>query len=399
MKKNIAILIPQLTGGGAERVASNLSLYLPENKYNKYIIVYNSENIDYPYKGTLIDLNIKAGSNPLTKLTNTIKRIYSLKKVKKNYNIDITISFLSSPNIVNILSRGRGKTIVSVRNFISKSSKGFYGTLFKLSIKALYNKADAIVVVSKAINKDLVENYSLDENKVKVIYNPYDIDKISKLAKEKIDEKYQEIFKKPTIITTGRLTKQKGQWHLLRAFKKVKSEIPDAKLVILGKGPLEYYLKELAADLGIDNDVHFLGFKRNPFKYIARSKIYVFPSLYEGFPNALCEAMACGIPVISTDCKSGPREILAPSITYEMAAELETDAQYGILIPVCDGKYHPSSEGLTSEERILAKSIIELYSNDILYNSYSKLSRERIKSFASDKIVEEYNILFSNLLK
>ena len=93
--------------------------------------------------------------------------------------------------------------------------------------------------------KDLIKNYGLEEEKIKVIYNPYDIEKIRSLASEPIEDNYKEVFKNPTIITVGRLSKQKGQWHLIRAFKKVKEEIPNAKLVILGQGELQDYLIKL----------------------------------------------------------------------------------------------------------------------------------------------------------
>src|SRR5690606_13802433 len=125
MKKNIVILVPQLAGGGAERVASNLLLYLPDERYNKFLVVFDDKKIDYPYKGRLINLDTAATTNPLGKIKNFIKRIYRLRKVKKIYNIDTTISLLSSSNIVNILSRQNDKVIVSVRNYISKSSEGF----------------------------------------------------------------------------------------------------------------------------------------------------------------------------------------------------------------------------------------------------------------------------------
>lgn len=387
MKKNIAIIIHELAGGGAERVASNLSLHLSDDIYNKYIIVNDNERIEYPYRGELISLETKATSSIVGKLFNIIKRVFKLRKIKRDYQIDTTISLLSDANLNNILSRKTDKLILSVRNFISKEATGFYGTIFKLSIKLLYNKADMVVAVSNAIKKDLVRNFGLKENKIKVIYNFYDIEKINELAKEEIEEKYIHIFNNPTIITAGRLSKQKGQWHLIRAFKWVKKEVPDAKLVILGQGELKNYLQKLVIDLELESDVYFLGFQKNPFKYIAKSTIYVLPSLYEGFPNALCEAMACGIPVISSDCKSGPREILAPDTNFEVEAQNIEYSKYGILVPVCDGIMYNYNDKLTREEKLLSSSIIDLMKNEDALEKYSVAAFNRVQDFSKEYII------------
>jgi len=393
-KINLAIIVPTLRGGGAERVASNLSLYLSEQKYKKYIILNDAKDRGYPHKGTLIDLNTQAINNPLGKIFNLVKRIYKVGKIKKRYKVQITISFLETANIVNIFTKVEDKIVISIRNFKSESSKGFYGKVYNYIIKIFYNRADMLVAVSKGVKNDLIENYGIKENKIKVIYNLYDLEKIQKLAGEKIENNFKELFNYPVIVNIGRLTKQKGQWHLIRAFKKVKKEITNMKLIILGTGELDDYLKKLVVELNLEKDVYFLGFQENPFKFISKSRIFVFPSLYEGFPNALAEAMACGIPVISSDCKSGPREILAPETDLRIEAKKVEYSKYGILIPVCDDKYYDAQLPLTTEERILAKSIVELYSSKELLENYTVKAKERVKDFNKDKIILQYeNIL------
>jgi len=387
-KKNVAILIPKLAGGGAERVASNLSIYLDEEKFNKYVIVYDSNEQTYDYGGKLIDLNAKAINNPIGKIYNLFKRVMKMRKFKKENNIDVTISLLSGPNLVNILSKKDDKVFVSVRNFISKSAKGFYGNIYKFSINNLYNKADKVISVSKAIADDLIKNYNIEKNKIKVIYNPYDINKIQKLSQEKINDEYKEIFEKPTIINMGRLSEQKGQWHLLRAFKKVETEIKDAQLVILGKGELEKYLKKLANDLELSERVHFLGFQNNPFKYIANSDLYVFPSLFEGFPNALVEAMACKISVLSADCKSGPREILAPDTNINKKINDIKYAKYGVLFPVLNNKKYSDLDGISKNEEKLSEIIIKFMKDKVLRKKYKKLAYSRVDNFSFKNIIK-----------
>src|SRR5699024_10419230 len=145
--------------------------------------------------------------------------------------------------------------------------------LYKKIIKYMYNRADLVISVSEAIKDDLVNNFGIDKKKVKVIYNFYDIKKIDTLSKKPIDNNFDSLFNNPVYITARRIKKQKWHWHLIRAFKKVKEEIIDAKLIILGKGDLEHYLKNLAKELEVDKDVHFLGFQPNPFKYFSQSDI------------------------------------------------------------------------------------------------------------------------------
>jgi len=230
----------------------------------------------------------------------------------------------------------------------------------------------------------------IKENKTKLVYNFYDLKKIHNLAKEKIEDKYKNIFNNPVIINMGRLSRPKGQWHLVRAFKKVKEEITNMELVILGRGELEDYLKQLACEMDLEKDVYFLGFQKNPFKFISKSKIYVFPSLYEGFPNAFCEAMACGVTVISSDCKSGPREIMAPETNIDGETKIIEYAKYGILIPVCDNNYYNAQIPLTTKEKILAESIIDLYLSKKIREKYIKKAKEKVGDFDKDKIIIQY---------
>jgi len=394
MKSKIVIIIPTLTGGGAERMASNLSTHLSE-EHHRHIVMFDAKKIDYAYKGEVIDLNTKVIDNPLGKIINFLIRIYKVRKIKNELKVDVAISLMEGPNIINILTKQRNKVIISVRNFKSKSSMGFYGKLYKLLMKVFYNKADIIVAVSKIIKRDLIKNFGLNEEKIMIIYNFYDIEKINELAKEGLEDEYIEIFNNPVVITAGSLTRQKGHWHLIRTFRKVKEEVPDAMLVILGRGNLEAYLKKLTKDLGLEKDVYFLGYKKNPFKYIGRSTMYASPSLFEGFPNALCEAMACSVPVISSDCKSGPREILAPDTDIERQVKGIEYAKHGILLPVCDGNYYDAGVPLTSEERLLQKTIIEILLNEKMKEEYKTKSKEGVNRFQSDIVIKQWEKLIS----
>lgn len=388
--KNIAIIVPSLKGGGAERVVSLLSQELSK-KYNLYLIVFDSEEMSFEYGGKLIDIDIKSHSNIFMKTYNVFKRAYRVRKIKKKYKIQSSISFLGSANIVNILSRVNEKTIVSIHSNLDTEKKIILGSMNKL----IYNKSDKVIGVSKGIINNLINNYKLSDEKVGYIYNPVNLSNIEQISREEVY--CNNVFNQNdfTIVNMGRLTNAKGQWHLIRALSHVKREIRNIKLLILGQGELEDYLRDLVKKVGLNNNVVFLGYQKNPFKYIRKTDLFVLSSLYEGFSNAIIEAMACGTPIISTDCRSGPREIIAPGTDIEYKAKDIEYCEYGVLVPVCDGIYYDYNAPLTREEKLLAESIIKLYKDKRLRKHYSDKGKERVKDFDIENIVKEWVELIS----
>jgi glycosyltransferase involved in cell wall biosynthesis len=207
---NIVMVIPVLSTGGAERVVSNLSLNLPD-EITRYIVLYDASKISYPYKGTIINLNLPGSRNPLKKIYEFILRVKKLRRLKKDYKITASVSFTENPNLINILARNKDKVIVSVRNYRSKEIKneGTLGVCYKLLLKLLYNKADLVIAVSQGIKQDLITNFNIKSDKIKVIYNAYDIPKIQNMAEEELEEEDKLIYRNPVVITVGRLSKQK----------------------------------------------------------------------------------------------------------------------------------------------------------------------------------------------
>ena len=281
--------------------------------------------------------------------------------------------------------------------------KGLIKIVYFILYKIFYKKADNIIVVSKYTKKLLIDNLKIKENKIKVIYNLIDIDSINTHKIKPLDF-FEEYFKnRKVIINMGRLTYQKGQWHLLRAFKQLKDIYPDIALVLLGEGDLREYLLEMSKSLKFktyniwdnmnlnDNyDVYFLGFQKNPFSLMGLSKFFVFSSLWEGFPMALLEAMASGLPVISTDCYSGPREILAPNTDFLYKTKDLEKADYGILIPEGDKKYKKYNDPLIKMEISLIGAMKLLLEDENLYKHYKEQSLKRAKDFDKKEIMNKW---------
>jgi glycosyltransferase involved in cell wall biosynthesis len=381
---NIAFIIPSLSGGGAERVVSNLSKAVPED-HNKIIIIYHEKDNPYEHDGTVINLGIEGSDNLFFKTINTIKRLKKIKDIKKNYSISKTYSFLDNPNLLNVLSMKKDEAFVSIRNQQSLEFKGLKKIIHKFVVNKLYTKAKFIVAISNGVKQDLIDNFNVDEKKIKVIHNPVDVAMVDRLkTKDSITKGTN-----PTIVTAGRLENQKGQWHLIRAFKKVVDFFPDATLQILGEGSLKKSLETLAEELGIRENIQFVGFQSNPYKYIYKADVFVLTSLYEGFGNVILEAMACGVPVISTDCKSGPREIIAPDTPYEKLVGYEI-CEYGILTPTPEGDNFNSIDSLTSAETSISESMIHLLNDDELKKSLSKKSTLRINDFKPGHIIKKW---------
>lgn len=393
MDVKLYFLINSLAGGGAEKVAIRLSEYLPISAF-----ILLERDVKYKTDKPVFFLsNHSTKTNPIIKTLNIPIYAYKLSDfIEKN---SLVVSFLERANFVNVISKlfKKHRAIISVR---MDQQTGHVGLrkLNKLLVKSLYPKADVVVAVSHGVRQSLI-NLGVEKEKVKVIYNPYPIDEIKQLEEEPLGA-YEQIFKHPALITAGRLTKQKGQWYLLRIFKALKEKHKDLKLVILGEGELKDYLVKLSEELGLKTyvwdrdklserfDVYFLGFQKNPFKFISRSTLFVFPSLWEGFPNALVEAMACGVPIISSDCRSGPREILAPDTDFRFQTREPEFAKYGILMPVFE-------EDNQEIVRAWVETIKRVLTDEGLRERYSKVGPKRAEDFRIEKIVDEWRRILS----
>ncbi len=390
--KKIAFILQDLTGGGAERTVSNLSFELSKY-YDFYIIVFNGKNISYPHNAKIIDINCPAKKSMLGKIFNVFKRAYILKKIKKEYKFDIVIGFMFSACIVNILSRTTEKIISSVRNYMSA-----YGMsrLLYLQEHFIAEKADLVVAISEMVRNDLIKNFRVTPNKIVTIYNPCDTDRLIEYSKRNIDYYFDP--NQFYFISVGRLVRQKGQWDLIKAMSIFSKKYSNAKLLILGTGCFEKELKKLSKDLGINKNVEFLGFQNNPYVFLAKSNVFILTSLHEGLGNVILEAMACGIPVISTDCYAGPREILSPDSDCTKKASCVEYQEYGVIVPEISRK-EDFNISINNEHKMLSEAMEKLYLDSNLREKYTRKAINRLNDFSQSNISNKWHELFEMLLE
>ncbi|QOP45832.1 glycosyltransferase [Sulfurimonas paralvinellae] len=373
MKKKLAILIYSLASGGAERQVSILLKELIDTFDITLVLMNDTVFYNIPENTKIIYLEksspCESGIKKLLKLPSLG---WKYKKILQDNKIEISFSLMTRPNYINIFSKLFGskvKTIISERSqFSLQYSYGNLQSYTNKKLVKLYNYADVIVTNSKGNAKDLDENFSITA-KMKTIYNVVDIDKIDQLKNEDIELRKQKF----TFITIGRLDSGKNHKLLINAIQNL-----DANLWIIGDGELRNDLQQHIDTLNLQTKVLLLGRQENPYKFLSKSDCFVFGSNHEGFPNVLLEALACRLPIISTDCKSGPREILAPDNNMDSCLMKDIEcAQYGILTPV-------------NNEQIMKKAMTLMLNDHNLLESYQKKAILRAKYFEVETMIRQY---------
>lgn len=377
--KSVGLLISTMNSGGAERVVSHLTRILGQD-YDVHLILFEDTYMEYECAGTLHSLDVPATpGGPLTKLTLLRKRIARLKALIRREKLECVISFVTSPNVVNLLAGVPGcRKVISIRNY-SNDVSALKDRLFR----ALYRRADCIVPVSKIIARQFHTRYGIPTQKLRPIYNPYDFRLMEEKGKEPLSQE-EEIFYRDRFVfaNVGRIMHQKGVWHLLKAFDAVHKEHPQAGLVIVGEDFTKGKLPALIEKLGLADSVLLTGRSRNPYQYLYHADCYVLSSLFEGFPNALVEAMACNCAVIATDCKSGPREILYETPDLADCATGVTEADYGILVPPLEDEEDWEAVALTPGEEQLSRAMAGVLEDPQKCQDLAQKAKKR--SFAFD---------------
>lgn len=377
MKKNVAIIVQHLYGGGAERSAGLLAKKLDE-KYNVYLFLWDCSNIVYDYAGEIIDCAVE-GIDYIE---------YYIRAYKEKYNIVCAISFLEPANFMNIKTKGKECVIISERCAQSpiRSQLNYYDA----NIRMLYNYADRIISVSHGVKDDLIKNYGVHERLIRTIYNFIDKDTIERKSKEKLHQNILDfIGSSKVILNVGRMVKQKNQKKLIVQFAKLINDGEDVKLIIIGDGELEDELIKTSRELGVSEFVKIIKYNKNPFPFYKLATIVAVSSEYEGLPNVILEAMLLGVPVVSTDCLAGPRELLRHSENYENKICGYKACKNGILVEQAES----DEVGVTTYFKDAMKYLLD---NEEIRNSIIHNELEYMETYNNQSILEEWINVIEN---
>jgi N-acetylgalactosamine-N,N'-diacetylbacillosaminyl-diphospho-undecaprenol 4-alpha-N-acetylgalactosaminyltransferase len=373
-KKNISILSISLGSGGAEKVISLLLKALVADYNVNLVLFHNVQHFPVPDGVTIVVLSKNSPDRPFyLKAIDSCKYIIKYYRFIKSNNISISVSFLAFPNLINgIVStfNKNVKTIISERGFPSDnvtSKLSFY--ISKIFYPILYNKCDKLFSNSHHINSDLKDNFGI-KIPMEVIYNPIEIpsNTINPTSLNTNDKTLK-------LITAGTLNKRKNQIMVVRA---IEASALNYDFSILGGGELENYLQEEIKQANLVDQITLKGKVKDVNTYLLNNQCFVLSSFTEGFPNALLEAMAIGLPSVSTNCLSGPLELLNENKEVSIADGDFYIGKYGLLV--------------NNDDHLgLSKALDYFHQNPNERERFSKLSLQRAKEYHLDTIYSKFN--------
>lgn len=391
-KKRVLLIIPNLDFGGAQNSFARLSEILSPF-CDLTLVVFNKDNMA-PLKlhGQLIALDVPASNSYAAKVMNFFRRVVRLKRIKRTFKPDFSISFLEGADYVNVLSSSGEKILLYMHGSKSfdRNIRGFVGWIRKkILVPFFYSFAHQILVVNDRLRMELIEHFKLKRIAYRVMPNFYDVDWLSAMAGEPVSPFLERVFSNhPTACISGRIASEKGIDRFVRILPSILKEVPDLRILIVGDGSDKALVIQQCAAAGVsfvdltgddspvDNaTIIFTGYQKNPYRFLGRSTMLLLPSLNEGMPNTVVEAMCLAVPVIAADCPYGPRELLSdmPGKDDHVWPEF---AAYGILAPVLHGE--------RDEELHWTEAITKVVGDPEVRNHYATAGKTRSVIFSKE---------------
>jgi glycosyltransferase involved in cell wall biosynthesis len=358
--RRIAFFVPSLGIGGAERVTVTLANGLAERGYTVDLVVVEGGPLASDVAGEVRLVELDGSRRPLVGIGGCV---LSIRRYITHHEPAILFSAMTFVNVLTVLATYRSKAetaVVATEHDTFGMNPTVKGRIVEAAATPAYRAADHVVAVSRGVADSVRRQTGVDDSCVSVLYNPVEVAEIQRESREPVDHPWLDDDSLDVVLSVGRLESQKDQATLVRAFATVHERRPETRLLLTGTGSREAALVDLAASLGISDVVSLPGYVDNVYGYMRRADVFALSSRHEGLPTVLIEALACGCPVVSTDCPSGPREIL-------------DDGTYGRLVPVGD----PAS---------LADGVVDSLKD----STDPDALRSRANDFAADAAVDEY---------
>ncbi|MCW3797515.1 glycosyltransferase [Sphingomonas sp. BN140010] len=408
-RTRVLMLITELSMGGAARMVRELSNSLRQDMDVVEAVFNHADGVDFPGSQVPTSLDVGGGGGPVAKVMNLARRVSRTRRLKRLLKIDVSISHLEGAHWVDVLSRDREKVILCMHGSIVHNGdiRGAGGRLrSRVVLPLICRRADRIVTVSRGIADELA-SLGVDRRRIVAIPNGFDLSSIERRASEALTPEEGKLLDgPPVLIATGRLAAQKNHAALLDVFAALRRRRP-CRLLIAGDGPLRSDLLQQAHALGLtvgepwtgqlqpaEPHVVFLGVQANPFRFITRADLYVMTSGWEGFPLALCEAMACGTPVVTTDCATGPREILSDGASAPPGKlVLPEHTPAGVLMPLL---HDPAT--YRQARACWADLLGDLLDKPEQRAALARGARDRVKAFGQAAIASRWEKLIREVL-
>lgn len=360
---SVSLFLYSFRGGGAEKMMVTLANELAHRDHEVDLVLVDDSGPNQSRVDPKVTQTVIGGNSLLSMISNLWK--YLMRREQ-----DVLLSTLELPNVASVVA-GKATSVPVVLRIASVNSKRSRHGKYRLipHLKRLsYPRADAIVAISDGVGRDVARITGMDPADTTTIYNPAYEPDVPELARKSVDLEWLTDHEKRVAIGVGHFKPQKDFATLIRAVDRVNDQ-QELYLVLLGEGELEQELRTLAKQLGIQDRVNFPGYVENPYAYMARANVFVLSSTFEGFGNVIVEAMACGTPVVSTDCPGGPTEIL-------------DGGTYGSLVPVGD-------------DRAMAEAIRDQLSSPTDPDHL----QSRVRDFSIEQVVDQYETVVRSVLE
>ena len=356
---NLVVLIKNLNHGGAQKVCITVCNELFKRNHNVelWILDYTATALSQKLNSNIkvTDLKSKQVRASIFKLATLLRKNKPSKLLVFNIELAILAILIKKMFFLNTFIIFRSiNTLSHAYKFPESIWEKFFASF---AIKKILPHSDKIIAQSTGMKNDLIRFFNFDESKIQTIFNPATI-----LSKTETTDEDNQPDSRINFLYVGRLRAQKGLDNLIRIFSRVKNDIPEVMLTIVGEGPEKEKLINLAQSMGLTSSVNFIGYQPNPYPFFKRANATVLTSIYEGFPNVLVESIAAGTPVISFDCPSGPADIIEDGLNGFLVPDQDMEAFVKAMKMIAENKVTFQRSAIeNSSKKFSVDTIIDRY--------------------------------------